>query len=59
MPREWNRRVGYCSRLVGGLIAFAVVAVTFHRDVAAAAILAAVMIVLLAVTSAMLRDGRR
>lgn len=58
MPHERNRLAGYCSRLVGGLIAFAVVAVTLHRDVAAAAILAAVMIVVLAVTSAMLRDGR-
>ena len=58
MPHERNPLVGYCSRVVGGLVAFAVVAVTLHRDVAAAAILAAVMIVVLAVTSAMLRDGR-
>ncbi len=58
MPHERNRLVGYCSRLVGGLIAIAVVAVTLHRDVAAAAILTAVMIVVLAATSAMLRDGR-
>jgi len=58
VPRERNPLVGYCSRLASGLIAVAVVAVTLHRDVAAAAILAAVMIVVLAVTCAMLRDGR-
>lgn len=56
MPHERNRLVGYCSRLVGGLIAIAVVAVTLHRDVAAVAILAAVLLVVLAVTSVALQD---
>jgi len=50
--------VGYCSRLASGLVACAVVAVSLRADVAAVAILAAVMVVVLAVTSAMLRDGR-
>ena len=58
MPRERNPLVGYCSRVASGLIAIAVVAVTLHRDVAALTILAAVVIVVLAVASAMLRDGR-
>jgi hypothetical protein len=55
---ERNPLVGYCSRVASGLVAIAVVAVTLHRDVAAAAILAAVVFVVVAVTSAMLRDGR-
>ena len=58
MGHERDRLVGYCSRLASGLIAVAVVAVSLRADVAAVAILAAVMVVVLAVTSAMLRDGR-
>jgi hypothetical protein len=59
MGHERNPLVGYCSRLVGGLVAFAVVAVSMHRDVAAVAILAAAMLVVLAVTSVAFRDGDR
>jgi hypothetical protein len=59
MGREQNSVVSYCSRLVCGLVAFAVAAVSLHRDVAAVAILAAVMLVVLAVTSVALRDGNR
>ncbi|HUA70968.1 MAG TPA: hypothetical protein VMA96_07805 [Solirubrobacteraceae bacterium] len=58
MGHERNPLLGYCSRLASGLVAVAVVAVSLHADVAAVTILAAVMVVVLAVTSAMLRDGR-
>jgi hypothetical protein len=44
--------------VASGLVASAVVAVSLRADVAAAALLGAVMVVVLAVTSAMLRDGR-
>ena len=57
MGHERNPLFGYCSRLVGGLVALAVAAVTLRRYVAAAAILAAVVLVVLAVMSVMLRDG--
>jgi hypothetical protein len=52
-----DRLVGYCSRLVGGLVACAVAAATLHADVAAMAILAAVMLAVLGVTTVMLLDG--
>jgi hypothetical protein len=55
MGDERDRLVGYFSRLVSGLVACAVVAVTLHTDVAAAAMLAAVMLVVIAVTCLMLR----
>lgn len=58
MGHERDPLIGYCSRVVGGLVAFAVVAVTLHRDVAAVAIIAAVMLVVLAVTSVALHDRR-
>jgi hypothetical protein len=57
MGRQWDRLVGYCSRVVSGLVAVAVVAATLRADVAAVAILAAVMLVVLAITCVMLRDG--
>ena len=50
-----DRAVGYFSRLVSGLVACAVAAVTLHTDVAAAAMLAAVMLVLVAMSCLMLR----
>lgn len=46
---------GYCSRVVGGLVACAVAAVTLHAEVAGAAMLVAVMLVVLAVSYLMLR----
>jgi hypothetical protein len=55
MGDERDRLVGYFSRLVSGLVACAVVAVTLHTDVAAAAMLAAVTLVVIAVTCLMLR----
>jgi hypothetical protein len=51
--------VPYCSRLVSGLVVCAVVAVTLHADVAAVAMLTAVSLVVLAVTSVILRHGER
>jgi hypothetical protein len=50
-----DRVVGYFSRLVSGLVACAVVAVTLHTDVAAATMLAAVMLVVVAACCLMLR----
>ncbi len=49
--------VGYFSRLVGGLVACAVVATTLHADGAAVTILAAVIVAVLAVATIVLRDG--
>jgi hypothetical protein len=49
--------VGYCSRVVSGLIATAVVAVSLRADVAAVAMLAAVLLVVGAITSVVLRNG--
>ncbi len=57
MGHERDRLVGYCSRVASGLVAVAVAAVSLRADVAAVAILCAVMLVVLAVTSVMLRDG--
>ncbi len=57
MRHERDRLVGYFSRLVSGLVACAVVAVTLRADVGAVAILAAVMVALMAVTYLMLDDG--
>jgi len=54
---ERDRLVGYCSRLVAGLVACAVVAATLRADVAAPVILAAVMLVVLALMCLMVRDG--
>jgi uncharacterized membrane protein AbrB (regulator of aidB expression) len=48
---------GYLSRVVGGLVACAVVAATLHADVAAVAMLGAVMLVVLATACLLLRDG--
>jgi hypothetical protein len=58
MGHERNALLSYCSRLASGLVACAVVAVSLRADVAAVAILAAVTVVVLAVTSVMLREGR-
>ena len=49
---------GYLSRIVSGLVACAVVAVTVHADVAAVAMLGAVLLVVLATACLLLRDGR-
>ena len=57
MRDQRDRLIGYCSRLVTGLVACAVVAVTLHADVAAPVILVAVMLVVLVVTCLMVRDG--
>jgi hypothetical protein len=48
---------GYISRVVGGLVACAVVAVTLHADVAALAMLGPVLLVVLAVGCLMLRSS--
>ncbi|HJS96141.1 MAG TPA: hypothetical protein VJ741_17895 [Solirubrobacteraceae bacterium] len=55
MGDEQHRLVGYFSRLVSGLVACAVVAVTLHTDVAAVAMLAAVMLVVVAMSCLLLR----
>jgi hypothetical protein len=57
MDRHRERLIGYCSRLVTGLVACAVVASTLHADIAAVTVLTAVMLVLLAITTVMLRNG--
>jgi hypothetical protein len=49
MGDEQHAAAGYVSRLVGGLVACAVVAVTLHAEVAAGTILATVMVLALAV----------
>jgi len=56
MGDKRDRLVGYCSRLVTGLVACAVVATTLHADVAAPVILLAVMLVVLAITFFVVRD---
>jgi hypothetical protein len=48
---------GYLSRIASGLVACAVVAVTLHADVAAMAMLGAVMLVVLAAGCRLLRSG--
>jgi hypothetical protein len=48
MGDERDRAVGYFSRVVTGLVACAVVAVTLHAEVATAAILGTVMVLVLA-----------
>jgi hypothetical protein len=55
MGNERDRLAGYFSRVVGGLVACAVAAVTLHAEVAGAAMLVAVMLVVLAVSCLMLR----
>jgi hypothetical protein len=57
MGQDRDGVIGYFSRLVGGLVACAVVATTLHADAAAVAILAAVMVAVVAVAALMLRDG--
>jgi hypothetical protein len=57
MGDERDVDLGYLSRLVGGLVAAAVVAVTLHAAVAALGILAAVMVLVVAVTYLMLRGA--
>jgi len=57
MGTERDRIVGYGSRVVSGLVASGVVAATLHADVAALAIVAAVTLVVLGLTSVVLRDG--
>jgi cation transport ATPase len=55
MRDERDRAVGYFSRIVSGLVACSVAAVTLHAEVAAAAILVTVMVLVAAVSCAMLR----
>ena len=55
MGDERDRVVGYLSRVVSGLVAIAVVAVTLHAEVAAASMLAAVMLVVIAAMCLVLR----
>ena len=57
MGDERDAVIGYLSRLVGGLVACAVVAVTLHAEVAAGAILATVMVLALAATLVILRGA--
>jgi hypothetical protein len=57
MGDERHPAVGYLSRLVSGLVACAVVAVTLHSHVAAAMILAAVMLVVIVATCLMRRGA--
>jgi hypothetical protein len=55
MGDQRDRAVGYFSRVVSGLVACAVVAVTLHAEVAAAAILATVMVLVLAASRLVFR----
>jgi len=55
MGDERDRAVGYFSRIVSGLVACAVVAVTLHAEVATAAILATVMVLVLAASCVVFR----
>ncbi len=55
MRDDRDRSIGYFSRVVSGLVACSVAAVTLHAEIAAAAILATVMVLVAAVTCAMLR----
>lgn len=55
MRDDRDRAVGYFSRVVSGLVACSVAAVTLHAHVAAVAILATVMVLVAAVSCAMLR----
>jgi hypothetical protein len=57
MGDERDPAVGYLSRLVSGLVACAVVAVTLRAHIAAAAILAAVMLLAIAMTCRILRGS--
>lgn len=57
MGHERDRLFSYCSRLVASLVACAVGAATLHADVAALAILAAVTLAVLGVTTLLLLDG--
>jgi hypothetical protein len=55
MGNERDGLAGYFSRLVGGLVACAVAAVSLHAEVAGAAMLVAVLLVVVAVSCLMLR----
>ena len=57
MGDERDVDLGYLSRVISGLVAAAVVAVTLDAAVAALGILAAVMVVVLAMTCLMLRGA--
>jgi hypothetical protein len=57
MRDEPDAAIGYFSRVVGGLVACAVVAVTLHAEVATAAILVTVLVLSLAATYAILRGA--
>jgi hypothetical protein len=56
MREQRDRAVGYFSRVVSGLVACSVAAVTLHAEVAAVAILVTVMVLVAVVSCAMLRD---
>ena len=55
MRDEREAAIGYFSRLVGGLVACGVLAVTLHAAVGAAVILGTVLVLVLAVMCQMLR----
>ena len=55
MREDRDRAIGYFSRVVSGLVACAVVAVTLHAHVAAAAILSTIMVLVVVLTCAVVR----
>jgi len=57
MGHRRDPMVGYCSRLVSGLVACAVVATTLRAEVAALTLVAVVALVVLVITCQMFRDG--
>lgn len=58
MEEPPERLIRYCSRVVTGLVACAVLATTVHSDVAAGTLLAATMLVVLTIASIVFRDRR-
>ena len=58
MEQPRDRLTGYCSRVVAGLVASAVLATTVDGDAAALTLLAAATLVLLTIAAVMFRDGR-
>ena len=57
MRQPGARLVGYCSRVVAGLVGCAVIASMLHTEAAAMTLLAAAMLLVLTITSVMFRDG--
>lgn len=56
MENKRDPLAGYCSQLVSGLVASAVVATTLHAEVASLTLLAVVALVVVAISYRMLRD---